>query len=134
VGPNCFATLSLPLRTGRQFDWHNNSTETPRAIVSESLAKALYPNGSALGRRVAIGSDPGGRKLEIVGIVGDARLWKVQGDPPPAIYIPLLQTNSNEQQLVIRTAIDPAMLIPAVRREIEVMGHESVRSAKLLED
>jgi hypothetical protein len=83
---------------------------------------------------VSVGSDPGGRKLTIVGVVGNARLWKVRGDPPPAIYTPLLQTNSNEQQLVIRTAGDPAIFIPVVRREIEGMGHESVRSAKLLED
>ena len=134
VGPACFSTLGLPLRTGRQFDSRDDSTAPPVAIVSEYLAKVLFPGSDPIGRRVDIGSDPGRRKLTIVGVAGNARLWKGQGDAPPAIYGPLLQTNSNEQQLVIRTAGDPAMLIPAVRYQIEHMGHETVRSAKPLVD
>ena len=42
------------------------------AIVSEAMAKKYWPNQDAIGRKFAMGSDPG-HPMEVVGVAKDAR-------------------------------------------------------------
>jgi putative ABC transport system permease protein len=76
VSPAYFRTMGIRLVAGRDFD-ERDSRNSPRvAVINESLAKRLWPGGSAIGRSVtARNSFPGANErlewAEIVGVVGD---------------------------------------------------------------
>lgn len=93
----------------------------PIALVSESLARLLYPNNSPIGRRLTYGDQSGdSASLQIVGVVRDARYIGLRDRPTPMVYTPLDPALSR-LVLCVRTAGAPEHLIPAVRREAAVM-------------
>src|SRR5215207_2091943 len=69
VSPRYFATLGIPLVRGRDFDDRDRQGAPPVVVVSQAFAKAYFPGGDALGKRVRAGS--GEPYSEIVGIVRD---------------------------------------------------------------
>jgi predicted permease len=78
VSSGYFSVFEIPFRQGRDFTPADASAEAPVAIVSESLARRLWPGGSALGRRVRnVERTPGGDRpgpwRTVVGVVGDVR-------------------------------------------------------------
>src|SRR5207247_3114300 len=86
VGPGFFHLIGMRLVAGREFDWRDNE-RTPRVvIVSDSLAHRLFPEGSAVGRKVDGHGQPHRRGMEIVGVVNSASLWTAQSHEPMAIY------------------------------------------------
>ena len=109
---------------GRDFNWQDDGANHPVAIVSDSLAKKMFPAESPLGRKIDIGSDANQRAVEIIGVVNSASLWHLQSDRPAAVYLPLMQqSNQNEPNLEIGTAGDPHALANAARRIVEASGH-----------
>ncbi len=78
VSAGYFATFGIAMTQGREFSVDEASAEAPVAVVSETLARRLWPAGGALGRRVrdiAVtqgGSTPGPWRT-VVGIAGDVR-------------------------------------------------------------
>lgn len=78
VSGGYFATMGIPMRQGREFSVEEASIDAPVAVISATLARRLWPDGNALGRRVRGveqtqgGSNPGPWRT-IVGIAGDVR-------------------------------------------------------------
>lgn len=79
VGPKYFATLGIRLRSGREFTSNDLPSSASVAVISESLAKRLWPGGDALGRRLRQiqvtprGHEPPGPWQTIVGVAADVR-------------------------------------------------------------
>jgi predicted permease len=78
VSAGYFRVFQIPVREGRHFTAAEASTEAPVAIVSESLARRLWPGASALGRRVrnverTQGGDRPGPWRTVIGVAGDVR-------------------------------------------------------------
>jgi predicted permease len=79
VGPNYFSTLGITVRSGRAIAAADISASTAVAVISESFAKRLWPEGEALGRRLrqvevtAGGPQPPGPWQTVVGIAADVR-------------------------------------------------------------
>lgn len=78
VSAGYFHVFQIPLRAGRDFTAADASTEAPVAIISESLARQLWPGGSAIGRRLrnverTQGGDRPGPWRTVVGVAGDVR-------------------------------------------------------------
>jgi predicted permease len=79
VGPNYFSTLGIVLRVGREFTADDVAPAVNVAVISESLAKRLWPTGDALGRRVRQilvtprGPAPPGPWQTVVGVAADVR-------------------------------------------------------------
>lgn len=79
VGPNYFSTLDISLRSGREITTSDVGSSAAVAVISESLAKRLWPEGDALGRRIrqvevtARGPEPPGPWQTIVGVAADVR-------------------------------------------------------------
>jgi len=73
ISPRFFAVLGVPLLAGRDFTDADRDASEPVAIVSQSVAQRLFPNGDALNRRVWW-TDPLFAKAppcRIVGVVAD---------------------------------------------------------------
>lgn len=72
INPGALHDMAIPLLRGREFSWEDNANSAPVVILSESAAKALWPNQDALGKQVhgeGIYSTP----MTIIGIAKDAR-------------------------------------------------------------
>jgi putative ABC transport system permease protein len=116
-----FRAMSIPLVHGRYFDDRDGDGAPPVVIISDSLAREVWPGESALGKRINIGFDQEPLR-EIVGIVGDARQDGMNWEPA-ALYQPYLQTPRAWQlsvmSFIVRTDSDPKSRIADMRAAIQ---------------
>ncbi len=121
VTPNFFHTLGIPILRGRDFATTDKGKSPAVAIVSESFAQKYFPGEDPIGKHFTPGLDDGvhpkGART-VIAVVGDVKLRSLTKDAPAAFYLPLAQMGITAPSLVIRTAGDPAALIPAVRAEV----------------
>jgi putative ABC transport system permease protein len=85
-------------------------------ILSESLARSLFPNEDAVGKQVWM-PGPGEDMSTVIGIVGDVRHQGLERDVTPQIYAPYIQSELWSAAIVIRTTGDPLRLAAAVRNQ-----------------
>jgi putative ABC transport system permease protein len=106
-------TLQVPLHRGRLFE--AGDSERPGIILSENLARRLWPNGAdPIDRRVRLGN---GQFFNVIGIVGDVRQLNIQAEPQSTMYFYRLFVSST-LTLAIRTAVDPATLSNSLRETV----------------
>ncbi len=90
ISPDYFEAMGIPLLRGRLFSTTDGFGAHPVVVVSESFARAHYPNEDPIGRRIQIGGgDP--PAAEIVGIVGDVRDLTLSDVGLPQVYEPFGQ-------------------------------------------
>lgn len=121
VTPGYFRAMGIPLRAGRGFTADDRLGRPDVAIVSETLARTLFPNEDPVGHVIVYDWDRT-THAEIVGVVGD-----VHHDGPAAqtymeIYRPLPQFTYDAMDLVIRVNGDPtpyARPVAAAIRQVD---------------
>ena len=113
-----FDTLRIPLVLGRLFSPDDTSESPPVALVNQTFAREILPAGNPLGRRFR-----GGRnEVEVVGVVGDARVDSLRVPAPPTFYLPTTQLALPGRTVLVRTAAAPGGAVPAIRaaaREVD---------------
>jgi len=124
-----FEAMGVGLRRGRTFTAADNATASKVALVSESLVQRYFPNEDPIGKRIAVMFD-GGQSREIVGIVGDVRHDGLQGAPRAEMYMPHAQFPFGSMSIVVRTAGDPAPLLPLLQRAVwDVNRNQAIYAA-----
>jgi putative ABC transport system permease protein len=115
VNRQYFGALRIPLLRGRNFTEQEVHESAKVVIISELLARQVFPNEEPIGKRLimAMGNQP----FEIIGIVGDIRHRALESQPAAAMYLPTYETPW--MNIVIRTKGDPTGLAAAVRREVQ---------------
>ena len=90
-------------------------------VISENMARTIFPDQSPLGRQVAI--DTGGEpaRFEVVGVVGDVQVSSLSGDVSMVRYIPYAQWSEATMRLAVRTAGDPRSIIEVLRATLREM-------------
>jgi putative ABC transport system permease protein len=132
VSPRFFGVLGVPILAGRDFTDEDRSNTEPVAIVSQSVAQRLFPNGDAVNRQLWWGSRGNGNPRRIVGIVADVDDQNIVQEPTMTIYLPL---SNPPNRLFVRAVGDPYALVPSVTRTIrEVSGDQAVERPTTLED
>ena len=91
VSPEYFATLKVPILSGRSFQETDGPEASMVAIVNQTFAKRYFPGASAVGYRVAYASSPEAWR-EIVGVVSNFRQRNPEEDLRPMVYLPVAQT------------------------------------------
>jgi putative ABC transport system permease protein len=131
ITPGFFKTLQIPLRRGREFARTDNLHSLPVAVISESLARVLWPQYPAgadpLGQYVLVGSDP--QLVEVVGVAADVRQIGRDEDPRPGIYLPCLQRPPSFAKLAVRTNGDPLLFPDVIRAQVLAIDPEQPVSA-----
>jgi predicted permease len=106
-----FQVLGIPLVRGRIFDDRDGADSPHVAVISESLARARWPNQDPIGHTIEFGNMDGDlRLLTIVGIVGDTHGYGLDAPPRPTVYVNLFQRP--------RAAITVTMLNDADTRSV----------------
>jgi macrolide transport system ATP-binding/permease protein len=128
VGRRYFETIGTPLVRGRDFTAQDTAASPSIVIISESLARSLWPQmkdiGEALGKSLRVMTGPSETQCEVIGIAKDSKnsiFSPLDAPPPPAIYRPFAQVYPPMASLIVRTSGDPRDLIPVVRREVAAL-------------
>ena len=133
VTPGFFETMSVPLRSGRLPNAHDNRDSKLVVLINETLARRHFRGENPLGKRITVGADAPALR-EIVGVIGDIRLNGLGAEVEPALYVPYNQYTWKTMSLVVRTGVDPAALTSAVRRAVlEVDPEQPVSNVKTMD-
>ena len=132
VTPDYFATLRIPLVSGRVFT-AADAAASRVAIVDERIAKAAFGAATVIGRRVRIpiADQPW---LTVVGVVGHIRHDRLEDDVRPQIYFSYAQRTQDRMALVVRTRTDPAAIAGSIVAAIRgVDAEQPVYDARTLD-
>ena len=142
VSPGFFASLGVPIIAGRDFDGLDGQSKEPVAIVSETLAKRMFPNQDAVNRHVywtdpVLRLAPGinGAPHRIIGVTADIDDEHLIPGPVVTIYSSFEEGPIFGGRLFIHTDGNPYSLVTPVTRLIRGMSAEQpVEHAATLED
>jgi predicted permease len=118
VGARYFETMGMPLLTGRNFGPRDTLQSQRVAVVNATLAKEMWPDGSAVGKRVMFQNDKQG--VEVIGVVRDANYRGARAKPQGMFFLSLDQEKDTSRfgDLVVRAQGPPEALIPEIRAMI----------------
>src|SRR5437588_4659425 len=146
VGADYFATVGLPILRGRVFSAGEASqSEGPAvAVIDETLAKKLWPDGDALGQRLQYADDNAprakgdggdnmgisqdgkgniktGEAVEVIGIVPSTRGALFERQPRGSIYVPFARGFQTAAYFFVQS--------PSLRKENAAEMSDAVRRA-----
>ena len=126
VSPDYFRTMGIPLRRGRDFTDQDRAGGADAVIVTEGLARRLWPGRDPIGRRLKLGfGDDDKDWRTIVGVVGDVRQGGLDHGLRPTIYMPIAQAPVpfliRYVTIVAHTTDDPRAVASQVRRQINAV-------------
>ncbi len=121
IGPNFFATLGIPLLSGREFDNRDTSTAPKVAIVSEKMAQTYFRGQNPIGRHFAFGSGNDVHPdIEIVGVAKDSKNTDLRQEIRPLVYIPYTQDKHfGNVTFYVRTSLEPTALGSTLRKTVQ---------------
>ena len=115
IAPKFFQTLGTPFLAGRDFELHDQ--ERPRVvIINETMARYYFPGRTAIGQSISFDRD--NQRYEIVGVVGNSKLYDIREPFERTVYFNMLQETSPGSQFVVRTDMPPAVVAPEILREV----------------
>ena len=110
--------MRIPVLRGRGFtEAESRDSSTHVAIVSDALARKLWPAGDALGRSIRIGGGDDRPWYEVIGVAADARHTGLDETVSQQVYMPERQWQWPQSTIVLvaRVTGDASSAIPAIR-------------------
>jgi len=146
VTANFFETMELPILQGRGLTQQDSEPfisalailqrsggkppkdfVIPRqvAAINQAMARKYFPNVDPIGRRFGFSSNCGdGGRIEIVGVVRDAKYGGLKDEIRPTAYIPYAQTPRwapDPMTFSVRTGGDPAAMMAAIQKAVQAV-------------
>jgi predicted permease len=128
ITPGYFSALEIPILQGRAFVETDRTSDVTPIIVSQSLARRMFPNEGALGKHILKSSQ--GQWYTIVGIAGDVKNGGIAENADPEFYelrkgvsdlTIVEQGGSRQAYVVLRTAVSPALAANSLRAAISAI-------------
>ncbi|HEY5070146.1 MAG TPA: ABC transporter permease [Candidatus Acidoferrum sp.] len=117
VGPDYFATMGIPLVSGREFTRADDERGALVAIVNETMAAQFWRDRNPIGERVQVKD----RWMQVVGVAKDSKYRSVRETAKPFFYVPLRQNFSVSAALFIRTPLSPETVAVTLAREVHAL-------------
>ena len=132
VSADYFKAMGIPLRAGRVFDERDVKGATKVIVIDESLARSGFNGESPIGKHLKFWKE----SWEIVGVVGGARYWGLNGNPVPHMYFSYHQVNWGSMSVVMRTQLsDPMKLAGPLREELTAIDkNQPIHSFKTMQE
>ena len=133
ISADYFSTMKIPLIRGRVWSDSESGGAPHVAIVNQTMARAWWPDESAIGRRVRIPdyvTPPNPYRLaapgsdgwfDIVGVVGDTPNVGLHEPPAPSIYVPYTLMLSDSLNVILRTSRDPLAMARSIREAVRAV-------------
>jgi predicted permease len=133
ISADYFRALGIPLLAGRSFGRTDGASTPPVVVVSESVARQLWPGQSAVGRQVAVNYRSLGRPMEdapatraVVGVVADVRQRGLEAPSRMAVYLPYQQdaTRRSLRAMVLfaHTTAEPESMARSVQADVRTLA------------
>lgn len=141
VSPGFFNTFGVPIQEGRDFNDADKDGSERVVIISQSLAKLLYPGQNAVNHQLRwtdgvikfVGISPEPRR--IVAVVPDFDDENIIPSPAMTIYEPVEQEQGWTGRLFVRAHQDAYALVPAITQIVrDLSADQPVEKASTLED
>ena len=117
VAEDYFATLGIPIVSGRAFARTDDENAPPIAIINETMAAKYWPGKNPLGQRLKVKD----RWLEVIGVAKNAN-YETKLEPPRSFfYVPLRQNFGVQNTFLIRTRETPGAIMNALAREVHAL-------------
>jgi putative ABC transport system permease protein len=117
VSPGYFSTMGIEVVAGREFRGADNTEDA--VVVNRSFAQRAFPGEEAVGKRIEFGNFLGESHWHtIVGVVADVKQARLRATGEPAMFVPWGHFTWPSQSVVIRSAVPPVDLFPALRRAV----------------
>jgi putative ABC transport system permease protein len=134
VTPGLFRTLGIPEREGRDFTKEDGPQRPTVVIVSESLARSVWPGESALGKRLRMEWDAV-HEAEVVGVVGDVRQRALDNPSAQTLYWHQGQIPTSFMSLVVKSnGAPPDRLIPTATAALSAIDRGVAVESKPMEE
>jgi predicted permease len=124
VGNGYFDTMRIPLVAGRVFSSSDTATSQRVAVISEHIAKTLFPPGNPLGRHFRLGDNKPEHEFEVIGIVKDVKFDSLQEDTENVSYLSYAQRPWSFGDFEVRYAGDFNTVSLAVQQAIKSINHD----------
>jgi putative ABC transport system permease protein len=125
VTADYFATLGVPLVSGRTFDSRDTPDSIRAAVVTEEFARRFFPAGDALGGRLHM-REQSGPLVEVVGVIRDYAISSLGEKPKPIIHFASSQRPSASGSFLIRTSGDASSMVTLVERDLRALEPQLV--------
>ena len=117
VSPDYFATLGIPLLSGREFTRADDENAPLVAIVNQTMAARYWRDQDPIDRRLQVN----GRWVRVIGVAADSKYESMRESPKPFFYVPLLQDFVRGPALYIRSAQPLQSISAALLREVHAL-------------
>jgi macrolide transport system ATP-binding/permease protein len=117
VGPGYFATLGVPLLSGREFARTDDEAAPLVAIVNRTMMMRYWRGQDPVGRRLRIK----GGWARVVGVAADSKYESMRETPMPFFYVPLRQDFIRGPALNIRTTLPLRNVLATLVREVHAL-------------
>ena len=117
VGPDYFATMGIPLVSGREFTRADDERGALVAIVNETMAAQFWRGRNLIGERVQVKD----RWMQVIGVAKDSKYRSVRETAKPFFYVPLRQNFSISAALFMRTPLSPETVAVTLARDVRAL-------------
>jgi predicted permease len=117
VGPAYFATLGIPLLSGREFTRADDENAPLVAIVNRTMKARYWGDQDPIGRRLQVK----GKWARVIGVAADSKYESMRENPKPFFYVPLLQDFIRGPALNIRTTESLQNISAALLHEVRAI-------------
>ncbi len=121
-----FSALGIALREGRFLTSADSHRAERVCVVDEDLGRRYWPNGGALGQKIALGDEKDDAQMfTIIGVVGavkQAALTEAQGQG--AVYLPYAYRDNPSIFVVTRTTQRPEAFAETLRKLVRAAHPE----------
>ena len=118
VSPNFFETMEMPLLVGHGFTSRDDQRAPKVAVINQTLARKYFGDDNPVGRRFTYGGTEEGEKVEIIGVVRDAKYTSLRQETPATLYTPYLQEAPGQVNYAVRTDGDVNAMIGSIREAV----------------
>jgi predicted permease len=123
VSAGYLATLGAKLLRGRYFTEAEDDPLKPRVVViNETMAKQLFPGENPIGKQLTyVGSK---LSVQVIGVVEDIKEGQLDTANRAAMYVPFNQDSWGAFNLVVRTSLEPGVLLPSLTQALHEIDVE----------
>jgi predicted permease len=114
VSADYFDTLKVPQIRGRRFTEADDASHPRVVLINQALQRRYFPSEDPVGQHIGDTGLTPDSLVEVVGVVADLREGGLDEEVWPAIYYPFNQDPDAAMALVVRTAVPPASILPAL--------------------
>ena len=117
ISTGYFATVGIPLISGRDFTRVDDDKSAPVAIINQSMAAKYWPGRDPTGDHFLVKD----QLLQVVGVAKDSKYRSMRENPAPFYYVSIRQSVPVNSALYMKTTLSPAAVAPAVAHEIRAI-------------